>query len=85
MAKGNEKRFGWVAEKSFGGEATDCDVSAADGVKEGGGGRGTKGVGDIGGESSVFKIGDGRNGGVDGDGRDKWGKGEYVGRVGTSV
>ncbi len=25
----------WVAEEKFGGEAADCDVSAADGVEEG--------------------------------------------------
>ncbi len=28
--------MGWVAEEKFGGEATDGDVSAAEGVKEGG-------------------------------------------------
>ena len=28
--------MGWVAEDKFGGEAADGDVSAADGVKEGG-------------------------------------------------
>ncbi len=66
-------------------EAADCDVSAADGVKEGGVGREAKGAGYIGGESSVFKIGDGRDGGVDGKSRDKLGRGVYVGRVGTSV
>jgi hypothetical protein len=73
---------GLFAEEDFGGEATDGDVSAADGVKEGGViWRGGQGVGNIGGERSVFKVGDGRDGRVDGEGRDKWGREVYVGRV----
>jgi hypothetical protein len=57
---------GWVAEEKFGGEATDGDVSAADGVKEGGVGRGAEGTGDIRREGNVFKVRDGRSSGVDG-------------------
>ncbi len=34
--------MGWVAEEKFGGEATDGDVPAADGVKEGVVGRGVE-------------------------------------------
>jgi hypothetical protein len=61
--------LGWVAEeKKFGGEAMDGDVSAADGVKEGGVGRGAEGTGDIRGECRVFKVRDGRSCGVDGEG-----------------
>ena len=52
--------MGWVAEDKFGGEAADGDVSAADGVKEGGVGRGAESAGDISGERSVFDIGEGR-------------------------
>ncbi len=43
-----------------------------DGVKEGGVGRGAKEAGDIGGEGSIFEVGDGRDGGVDREGRDAW-------------
>ncbi len=39
MAEGNRQRLRWVAEEEFGSEAVDCDVSAADRVKEGGVGR----------------------------------------------
>ena len=39
-----------------------------DGVKEGGVGRGAESAGDISGERSVFDIGDGRGGRVDGEG-----------------
>jgi len=46
--------LGWVAEDKFGGEAADGDVSAADGVKEGGVGRGAESTRDVGGEGSVF-------------------------------
>ncbi len=60
--------MGWVAEEKFDGEATDGDVSATDGVKEGGVGRGAEGTGDICGEGSVFKVRDGRSSGVDGEG-----------------
>ena len=38
-------------------------------VKEGGVGRGAESAGDISGEGSVFDIGDGRGGRVDGEGR----------------
>ncbi len=42
--------------------------SAADGVKEGGVGRGAERTRDICGEGSVFKVRDGRSSGVDGEG-----------------
>ncbi len=51
------------------------DVSAADGVKEGGVGRGAESARDVGGEGGVFKIGDGRDGRVDGEGSYRWVKG----------
>ncbi len=35
--------MGWVAEEKFGGETTDFDASAADGVKEVGVGGGSRG------------------------------------------
>jgi hypothetical protein len=70
VTKGGKEGLGWVAEKNFGSETADCDISAADGVKEGGVGRGAKGAGDIGGERSIFEVGDGRDGGVDREGRD---------------
>jgi hypothetical protein len=38
----------------------DCDVSAADGVKEGGVGRRAERAGDVCGEGSVFEVEDGR-------------------------
>ena len=60
--------MGWVAEDKFGGEAADGDVSAADGVKEGGVGRGAESARDISGERGVFDIGDGRGGRIDGEG-----------------
>ncbi len=41
-AEGNEQRLGLVAGEDFCCETVDCDVSAADGVKEGGVGRETK-------------------------------------------
>ncbi len=63
----------WVAEKEFDGEA--ADLSAADGVKEGGVGRGAESTRDVGSEGGVFKIGDGRDGGVDGEGSNRWGTG----------
>jgi hypothetical protein len=46
----------WVAEKEFDGEAADFDVSAADGVKEGGVGRGAESTRDVDGEGDIFKI-----------------------------
>jgi hypothetical protein len=46
----------WVAQKEFDGEVADLDVSAADGVKEGGVGRGAESTRYVGGEGSVFKI-----------------------------
>ena len=42
--------------------------SAADGVKEGGVGRGAERTRDICGEGSVFKVRDGGSSGVDGEG-----------------
>ncbi len=50
------KGLGWVAEEDFGGEAADCDVSAADGVKQGGVGRGAEKARDVGGEGRVFEV-----------------------------
>ncbi len=72
MIKGGEEGLGWVVEKKFGGETADCDIAAADGVKEGSVGRGAKGAGDIGGERSIFEVTDGWDGGVDREGRDTW-------------
>ena len=43
-----------VAEKHFYGEAADFDISAAEGVKNGGVGRGAEGARDVGGKGSVF-------------------------------
>ena len=43
-----------VAEKKFYGEAADFDVSAAEGIKKGGVGRGAEGTRDVGGKGSVF-------------------------------
>ena len=68
MTKGGQKGLGWVAEDKLGGEATDGDVSAADGVKEGGVGGGAERTRDICGEGSVFKVRDGGSSGVDGEG-----------------
>ncbi len=65
----------WVAEKEFYGEAADFDVSAADGVKEGGVRRGAESTRDIGSEGSVFEVCDGRGGGVDGESRYRWWEG----------
>ena len=55
-----------VAEKNFYGEAADFDVSAAEGIKKGGVGRGAESARDVGGKGSVFEVGDRRGGGVDG-------------------
>ena len=55
-----------VAEKKFYGEAADLDVSAAEGIKKGGVGRGAESARDVGGQGSVFEVGDRRGGGVDG-------------------
>jgi hypothetical protein len=49
-----------VAEEDCCGEAADCNISAADGVKEGGVGGGAECARDVGSEGRVFKIGDGR-------------------------
>jgi hypothetical protein len=46
----------WVAEKKFYGEAADFDVSAADGVKEGGVRRGAESTRDVVSEGSVFEV-----------------------------
>ncbi len=72
MTKGGREGLGWVVEKKFGSETADCDIFAADGVKEGGVGRGAKGAGDIRGERRIFKVGDGRDGGVDREGKETW-------------
>ena len=58
--------MGWVAEKEFWSEAADFDVSAAEGIKEGGVGRGAESARDVGCEGSVFDVGYRRGGGVDG-------------------
>jgi hypothetical protein len=64
--------LGRVAEKDFGSEAADLDVSAADGIKEGSVGRGAKSAKDIGSERGVVKIRDRGSGGVDREGSDRW-------------
>ncbi len=63
--------MGRVAEENFGSEAADLNVSAADGIKEGGVGRGAKSARDIGSEGGVSKIRDRGNGRVGGEGRDR--------------
>ncbi len=65
----------WVAEKQFDGKTANFYVSAADGVKEGGVGRGVESTRDVGSEGSVFEVCDGRGGGVDGEGCYRWGEG----------
>ncbi len=55
----------WVAEKEFDGKAADLNTSAAEGVKEGGVGRGAESARDVGGEGDVFEVRDRRGGGVD--------------------
>ena len=62
----------WVAEKEFYSEAADFDVSTADGIKEGGVGKGAESARDVGGEGNVFEVCDRRGGGVDGEGRYGW-------------
>ena len=62
--------MGWVAEKEFYSKAADFDISAAEGIKKGGVGRGAESARDVGGEGSVFKIRDRGNGGVDREGSD---------------
>ena len=44
----------WVAEKEFWSEAADFEVSVAEGIKEGGVGRGAESARDVGDEGSVF-------------------------------
>ena len=61
-----------VAEKEFYGEAADFEVSAAEGIKEGGVGGGAESTRDVGSEGGVFEVCDGRDGGVDGEGRYRW-------------
>ena len=61
-----------VAEKKFYGEAADFDVSAAEGIKDGGVGRRAESARDVGGEGSVFEVCDRRGGGVDGEGCYGW-------------
>ena len=57
--------MGRVAEKDFGSEAADLNVSAADGIKESSVGRGTKSARDIGSEGGVVEIRDRGRGGID--------------------
>ena len=64
--------MGWVAEKEWYSEAADFEVSAAEGIKEGGVGRGAESARDVGGEGSVFEVCDRRGVGVDGEGRYGW-------------
>ena len=59
-------------EKERYSEAADFEVSAAEGIKEGGVGRGAESARDVGGEGSVFEVCDRRGGGVDGEGRYGW-------------
>ncbi len=66
VAESNGKRLGWVVEGDFGGEATDCDVSAANSIEEGGVGRRAERARDVSSKGRVFEIRDGRDGGVDG-------------------
>jgi hypothetical protein len=56
----------WVAEKERYSEA------AAEGIKEGGVGRGAESARDVVGEGSVFEVCDRRGVGVDGEGRYWW-------------
>ena len=65
--------MGWVSEEKFSGEATDGDISAADGFEKGGVGGRAEGVGHVGGEGSVFEVKDRGSSGVDGEGGNKWG------------
>ena len=62
----------WVSEKEFCSEATDFDISAAEGIKEGGVGRGAESARDVGCEGSIFDACDGWGGGVDGEGHYGW-------------
>ena len=64
--------MGWGAEKEWDSEAADVKVSAAEGIKEGGVGRGAESARDVGGERSVFEVCDRRGDGVDGKGRYGW-------------
>ncbi len=57
--------MGWVAEQEWYSEAADFEVSAAEGIKEGGVRRGAESVRDVGCERSVFEVCDRRGGGVD--------------------
>ncbi len=58
--------MGWVAEKEWYSEAADFEASAAEGIKEGGVGRGAEGARDVGCEGGVFEVGNRRGSGVDG-------------------
>ncbi len=64
--------MGRVAAEEFGSKSADFDISAADGIKEGGVGRGAKSARDISSERGVFEIRDRENGGVDSEGSDRW-------------
>ncbi len=60
-------------EKEFCSEATDFDISAAEGIEEGGVGRGAESSRrDVGGEGSIFDACDRRGGGIDGEGHYGW-------------
>ncbi len=62
----------WVAEKMWYSKAADFEVSAAEGIKEGGVGRGAESARDVGGEGSVFEVCDRRGSVVDEEGRYGW-------------
>ncbi len=62
----------WVAEKERYSEAADFEVSAAEGIKEGGVGRGAESARDLGSEGSVFEVCDRRGGGIDEESRYGW-------------
>jgi hypothetical protein len=56
VTESNGKGLGRVAEEDFGGDAADCDVSAANDVKQGGVGRGSERARDIGGKERVLEV-----------------------------
>ncbi len=65
--------MGWVAEDKFGSEATDGDLSAADGFKEGRVGGRAERAEDVGGEGSVLEVKNRGSSRVDGECGDEWG------------
>ncbi len=72
MTKSDGLGLRGVAKKKFDGKAADFNLSAADDVKEGGVGGGAESTRDVGSEGGVFEVRDGRDGGVDGEGRYGW-------------